>query len=81
MLHADEIRKGADQLQYVLATLQNAHLQPKRGAVRRNVATAETLRPYELNLNGSQVLLWVLAGATSLGLFVWALIRLWLFGQ
>jgi hypothetical protein len=84
MLHANEIRKGQEQIQFSLAVLEGARLQPRPGAVNRqpSAVTAEhALEPYEINLSVSQVLIGLVAGVGSLGLFVWALVRLWLFGR
>ena len=84
MLHANEIRKGQEQIQFSLAVLEGARLQPRPIAVNRQtsaIAAQSALKPYEINLSISQVLLALAAGVGSLSVFVWALVRLWLFGR
>jgi hypothetical protein len=84
MLHANEIRKGQEQIQFSLAVLEGARLQPRPVAINRQTSPAvvqRAVKPYEINLSVSQVLLALVTATTSIGLFVWALVRLWLFGR
>lgn len=84
MLQANEIRKGQEQIQFSLAVLEDARLQPHPVTLNRQIPTVaveNALKPYEINLAVSQVLLGLVAGVGSLSLFVWALVRLWLFGR
>jgi hypothetical protein len=84
MLHVNEIRKGQEQIQFTLAALGGARLQPRPVTVNRQtpaIAAQRALKAYEINLSVAQVLVWLIAGVGSLSLFVWALVRLWLFGR
>jgi len=83
MLHANEVRKGQEQIQFSLAALEGARLQPRPVTIHRQASAAaqRALKPYEINLSVSQVLLGLATAAGSLSLFVWALVRLWLFGR
>jgi len=82
MLHADGIRKGQEQIQFSLAVLEGARLQPKPVVINQRAArmAERALRPYEIHISGSQVLFWLVTAVASIGLFIWAIIRLWLFG-
>ena len=81
MLHADQIRKGQEQIQFSLAVLESARLQPLPTRARPAVAvSAQALRPCEITVSGSQLLVGFASGLVSVGLLVWAIIRLWLFG-
>jgi hypothetical protein len=84
MLHANEIRKGQEQIQFSLAVLEGPRLQPRPVPLSRQtsaIAAQRALKPYEINLSVSQVLIGLVAGVGSLSLFVWALVRLWLFAR
>jgi hypothetical protein len=84
MLHANEIRKGQEQIQFSLVVLEGARLQPRPVAVDRQpsaIAAQRALKPYEIDLSVSQVLIGLVAGVGSLSLFIWALVRLWLIGR
>jgi len=84
MLQANEIRKGEEQIQFSLAVLEGARLQRRPAAIRRRTSAAaaeRALKPYEINLSLAQVLLGLVTGVGSVSLFVWALVRLWLFGR
>jgi hypothetical protein len=82
MIRANEIRRGSEQIQFTLNALNGASLQPRR---RRNaypkVAERAAVSPYQLNISGSQLLVWFSVGFCALSLFTWALLRLWLFEQ
>ena len=83
-MHASEIRKGEEQIQFSLAIFEGAELHPQAVTVHRHTpaaAAGRALKPYEINLSVSQVLLGLLTGVGAVSLFVWALVRLWLFGQ
>jgi hypothetical protein len=81
MLRANELRKGQDQIQFSLAVLESARLQPRPMRTYQNFrVAARAIRPNEINLSGSQLLLGAVTALGSAGLFLWALIRLWLFG-
>ena len=69
-------------MQNSLAVLEGTRLQPRAGAINRDLSVNEpALRPFELNLSGSPLLLGLTAALGSMSLFVWALVRLWLFGR
>ena len=78
MIHADEIRKNSGQLQLALAALGNAHLQAKTITRERAAAVADA-RVYQLNLSAERVLVGFAAAGGFIGIFTWALVRLWLF--
>jgi hypothetical protein len=77
MVRADDLRK--DQVQFAVATLANTPLHLHRGepvSIGDNRVT-----PQVLSLSGSRVLLALLSATASFSLFLWAVIKLWLFGQ
>jgi hypothetical protein len=81
MLRVDELRKGQNQIYFSLAVLEAARLQPKPGTRRQTLSITETpFRPQELNVSGPQVLVGFVSALACMGVFVWALVRLWLFG-
>ena len=80
MLQAEQIQLGAEQVQSSLAILDGLRLQPLGAMPERALAVATPVRPHEINLSGSQVLVWLLCGLASIGLLVWAVLKLWLFG-
>jgi hypothetical protein len=76
MIHADEIRKRAGQIEFPLTDVETAPWRMRRGVVAADLARSGAAN--ELNLSGSQVFIGtsVLAAA---GLLMWALLKLWLF--
>lgn len=81
MLRAGELRKGQEQIQFSLAALEGARLRPRVDRIAAKVVATERVLPaHTLNLSGSQILLAVVTTLVSMGLFAWAVIRLWLFG-
>jgi hypothetical protein len=76
MIRVEEVRKGASQLQFSLAALESARVQPKAVAVRldRNVAFSNV----QLNLTGAQLLAGFASAFSFVTLLVWAILKLWL---
>lgn len=79
MIHADEIRKDNGQMQFALAALGAAHLQPKMTISTKRAQAVADARTYQLNLSAERVLVGFAAAGGFIGVFMWALIRLWLF--
>ena len=83
MLGSDQVRKSGTQIQFSLAALSVAGRQlPVASETKEStfgIRTAAAVR--SVNLSGSQILLGFVSVFGSKGLFVWALVKLWLFGQ
>ena len=77
MLHPDDMRGNGD---LSLAALEGSRLQAMPVLGQRVLATERALEPYEIELSISQLLVGFASAVGSLGFFIWALIRLWLFG-
>ena len=77
MIRTDEIRKGNGQIEFSLTVLGTSHYRPKLKLSNANPATSLTRN--EISLSGSQVLAGWLSALCTLGLLLWAIIRLWLF--
>ena len=77
MNRADEIRKGNGQIQFSLAVLTATRLQP--GVKLSNTSLSASITRNEINLSGSQVLVGWLSALSTVGLLLWAIIKLWLF--
>ena len=76
MIRADEIRKGNGQIQFCLSVLET-QLQTKLTLRSSNAAPSFTRN--EINLSGSRVLVGSLSALGTVGLLLWAIIKLWLF--
>jgi hypothetical protein len=79
MIHAAEIRKDNGQLQFSLAGLGATSLQAKTTILKKRATAVADARTYQLYLSGDRVLAAVAAAGAFIGVFMWALIRLWLF--
>jgi hypothetical protein len=79
MIASNEVRNGAGQMEFPLATLANTKVLRKGPAPRLNLEAA--ISPIEINLSGSQMLVGLAAGLCFVGLLLWAILRLWLFDQ
>jgi len=79
MIHAEEIRENDAQMQFALAALGAAHLQPRTAISKKWAQAVADARTYELNLSAERVLVGFAAAGGFIGIFMWALIRLWLF--
>jgi hypothetical protein len=77
MIRAGEIRKGNGQIQFSLSVLETTRLRPKLKVGIANPAPLLTRNT--INLSGSQVLVGWLSALCTVGLVLWAIIRLWLF--
>jgi hypothetical protein len=77
MIRTDEIRKGNGQIEFSLTVLGTSQLRAKRKLTNANPAPSFTRN--EINLSGSQLLVGSLSALYTVGLLVWAIIRLWLF--
>ena len=77
MIRAGEIRKGNGQIQFSLSVLETTQLRPK---LKVGIADpAPSLIRDGINLSGSQVLAGWLSALCTVGLLLWAIIKLWLF--
>jgi hypothetical protein len=82
MIHAAEIRKDngqLQQLQFSLTALGATSLQAKTTISKKRMTAVAHAPTYQLNLSGERVLAGVAAAGGFIGIFMWALIRLWLF--
>ena len=76
MIHADELREGDGQIQFSLAALDAGKLRPKPRVMNKGVAVARgAVSPYEINLSGSQLLVWLMVGLCFVSLFAWGFVR------
>lgn len=71
MIRADEFRRGNGQLQFSLTVLESTPL--------RLADSAPSSTPLGLNLSGSQVLIGWVSALGTVGLLLWAFMKLWLF--
>jgi|HubBroStandDraft_6_1064221.scaffolds.fasta_scaffold2066871_1 hypothetical protein len=76
MIRAGEIRKGNGQIQFSLAVLEATQLQPS--VKLSNVNPSPSFTRNEFNLSGSQVFVGSLSALCTVGLLLWAIIKLWL---
>jgi len=76
MLHPDDMRGNRD---LALAALDGSRLQARPVLGQGVAVTERALEPYQIELSISQVLVGFASAVGSLGFFIWALIRLWLF--
>jgi hypothetical protein len=83
MLGSYEVRKSGSQIQFSPTALSVAELQlPVANETKDSVfriRTAAAVR--SVNLSDSQILLGSVSALGSMGLFVWTLVKLWLFGH
>lgn len=79
MLQVEEAQSGT-QMEFPLAVLEGLR-PPVEQANDELPVTERALRPYEISLSGSQVLLGSATALGSIGPLVWALVKLWLFGH
>ena len=75
MIRVDEVRKSKGQIQFALAALGANSLQVKA----QKAAMTSTGEARQLSLSADRVLLGLAAAVGFMGIFLWALIRLWLF--
>ena len=74
MIRADEVRKKQDQIEFALAALGAHSLQ-----VKGQKAATSNSEARQLSLSADRVLVGLAAAMGFIGIFLWALIRLWLF--
>ena len=79
MIRAEEISTNDGQIQFSLAALGVNHLQPKTTISKKRAAAVADASVYQLKLSGERVLIGFAAAGGFIGVFMWALIRLWLF--
>jgi hypothetical protein len=83
MLGSNEVRKSGGQTQFSPAALSVVRLQlPVASDTNKSkfsIRTAAAVR--SLNVSSSQILLGSVSALGSMGVFVWALVKLWLFGH
>jgi hypothetical protein len=77
MIRADEIRKGNGQIQFALTVLETTQLRPKLKPGNAN--PSRSFGSNVINLSGAQVVAGSLSALCTVGLLLWAIIRLWLF--
>jgi len=78
MIRPGEVRKGSGQIQFALNSVHSvnlsAGLKPK---VIRPVAQSPVAR--ELVVSANQIVTVLISAVSLTGLFIWAIVRLWLF--
>ena len=77
MIRTREIRKGKGEIQFCLTVLDTTQLRPRLSV--GNAKPSPSFAPNGINLSGSQVLVGWLSALCTVGLLLWAIIRLWLF--
>jgi hypothetical protein len=77
MIRAGEIRKGNGQIQFSLKVLDAPQFRPRLSVV--NAKPAPSFARNGINLSGFQVLVGSLSALCTVGLLLWAVIRLWRF--
>jgi hypothetical protein len=83
MLSSDGLRKSGSQIQFSLAALGVAgpQLPVASETKERTFGTRRAASVRSVNVSGSQILLGSVPAFGSMGLVVWAVVKLWLFGQ
>lgn len=80
MIQAEDFQKS--QLQLVPGVLTVIGPQPKKAITELKVSAPErVLNSGEITLSVSQVLVGTAVALGSITLFIWALVKLWLFGR
>lgn len=77
MIHADEIQHSPGQIPFSTALVERAQIRLDSEVVAAKRLSAA--RPWELNLSGSQVLVGCVSALCTLSLFLWTMIKLWIF--
>jgi hypothetical protein len=75
MTHAEEITQGNCVIQSSVTVLETTQWPRERPCIKLGPA----IRPHEINLSGSQVLVRFLSALSTIGLLLWAFLKLWLF--
>jgi hypothetical protein len=77
MIRTGEVRKNNGQIQFSLMVLGTTQLRSELKLVDANPISSVTRN--RINLSGSQVLVGCVSAFYSIGLLLWAVLRLWLF--
>ncbi len=77
MLSPGEMREGNGQVQFALTVLETAQIQSKLKLGRANPTPLLTGK--RIDLSGTHVLVGSLSAFCTVGLLLWAFVRLWLF--
>jgi len=77
MIRPGEIRKGSGQIEFALSTIPGHLSTGLRPKSPRPAAPASAVR--ELAFSANQVLVVLISAISLTGLFIWAIVRLWLF--
>lgn len=81
MLRMDEILTGQNQIECFLEIPEQTQLQVKLRALKQTASSSErALKPDEIQLSGSHVLMALASALGTVCLLIWAFVRLWLFG-
>ena len=78
MIAPSEIREGAGQIGFPLATWESIKAQPKPAATRPD---QEAVARFEISLSGSQLLAGFATALCFVSILLWAVLKLWLFEQ
>lgn len=81
MIRAEEVRKEDDQIRFAISVLETRPPLTARTSAARPAESAQALDTNGLNLSGSQLLLGFLSASCMVGLFLWAVLKLWLAGR
>lgn len=79
MIAPSEIREGAGQIGFPLATWESTKAQPKPAATRPDQDAA--VARFEISLSGSQLLAGFATVLCFVSVLLWAVLKLWLFEQ
>ena len=74
MIVPSEVREGAGQIEFPLATWEGTKVQPKPAATR-----PDQYAQFEINLSGSHLLAGFATPLCFVGVLLWAVLKLWLF--
>ena len=78
MIYVKEAREGAENAMLTVPPEGTLVWESRIAAAR---VEQKAMLPRELNLSGSDVLFGFASAVAFTGLFLWALLKLWLFGQ
>jgi len=79
MIAPSEVREGAGQIGFPLATWEGKKVQPKPAAARLDQDAA--VARFEINLSGSRLLAGSATALCFVGVLLWAVLKLWLFSN
>lgn len=79
MIRPHEIRKGNSQTQFTLSAIEGVRLESRLVSKNAESATRQRAGIRELAFSVNQILAELVGALFLTGIFLWALVRLWLF--